>query len=184
MALADFDFQPISNTTDLTNFDCEDADINAFLKEDAINYFKEKMASTYIFMDGVNVVAFFSISNNCLKDLGEANVFTRWVWDKLHKETKIPYHKRVKQYPAILIGRLGVDKKYHGTGIAYELMDFIKGWVLVGHKPACRFLILDAYNQERQIKYYVKNSFIFLLKEDIDHKTRTMYFDMMALDIE
>jgi hypothetical protein len=58
-------------------------------------------------------------------------------------------------------------------------MEFIKGWVFLDCKPACRFLILDAYNREKQIKYYSNNDFIFLLDGDQQDDTRLMYYDMM-----
>ncbi|MCX2482730.1 hypothetical protein [Pedobacter sp. MR2016-24] len=45
-------------------------------------------------------------------------------------------------------------------------MDFIKGWVIIDPKPACRLLILDAVNQIRQVKHYNRNEFKFLLQAD------------------
>ena len=78
-------------------------------------------------------------------------------------------------------GLEGVHKDLHGSGIAYQLMDFIKGWVMINHKPACRLLILDAVNQPKQVKYYDRNDFKFLLKSDESSKTRIMYYDLEKL---
>jgi hypothetical protein len=67
--ITDFLFQSINENSLLEEFDCDDADINEFLKEDALQYEKEKMASTYLFVDDEQmIVAFFSASNDCLKD--------------------------------------------------------------------------------------------------------------------
>jgi len=37
-------------------------------------------------------------------------------------------------------------------------MDFIKGYSIMELKPACRLLLLDAYNKPKQIKYYLKSA--------------------------
>ena len=182
MELSDFLFTELNDGIDLSNFDCDDTDINEFLKTDSLNYQKQKIANTYLFLgESKKIIAFFSISNDCLNDLGEAKGFTKTIWNRFHRKNEIPNEKRIKQYPAIKVGRLGIDKAYQGKGLANQLMDFIKGWVLIDHKPACRLLILDAYNKEKQTKFYQRNDFIFLLDEDIKDRTRIMYLDLIRL---
>lgn len=182
MELSDFQFIVLSEGIDLSIFDCDDLDINEFLKEDSLNYQKQKIANTYLFIEGTGkVVLFFSISNDCLNDLGEIKGFSKTIWNRFHRKNDIPNTKRIKQYPAIKIGRLGIDKSLQGKGLANQLMDFIKGWVVIDHKPACRLLLLDAYNKEKQIKFYQHNDFTFLLDEDVDDRTRIMYFDLLRL---
>ena len=177
MTLTDFEFDPLSEFHDLSTFDCSDSDINEFLKYDAMNYQREQMANTYVFHQENKVVAFFSILNDCLHDKG----FQNNIWNKFHRRRQIPNSKRIKQYPAIKIGRLGVDKHHHGTGIAYDLMDVIKIFSLEEHRPACRLLLLDAYNKAQQIKYYERNGFIFLDDLNTNETTRLMYFDLIQL---
>jgi GNAT superfamily N-acetyltransferase len=182
LLLSDFTFIQLDNEVVLQHFDCDDADINEFLKEDALNYQNQYIADTYLFVDNLKaIVAFFSISNDCLNDLGEVKRYTKTIWNRLHRKIYIPNDKRIRQYPAIKIGRLGVSKSYQRHGLAYQLMDFIKGWSVIDHKPACRLLLLDAYNQERQVKYYQRNGFNFLLDNDANDRTRIMYFDMLRL---
>jgi GNAT superfamily N-acetyltransferase len=142
----------------------------------------QKIANTYLFIDdNGEIVSFFSISNDCLNDLGEDKGYTNTIWNRLHRKIFLPNEKRIRQYPAIKIGRLGVSQKYQRNGLAYQLMDFIKGWALLEHKPACRLLLLDAYNRERQVKYYQRNGFNLLLDDDITDRTRIMYFDLLRL---
>lgn len=175
-------FLPLSSKSQITTFDCGLEDITSFLHDDAVSYQAEKMANTYLFEDEKgSVFAFFSISNDCLNDLGDEQGYTNNIWNRLHRFLGLPNAKRIRQYPAIKIGRLGVHKDLHGSGIAYELMDFIKGWVMIDHKPACRLLILDAVNEPKQVKYYDRNNFKFLLKSDEDGKTRIMYYDLEKL---
>ncbi|HET6242928.1 MAG: GNAT family N-acetyltransferase [Bacteroidetes bacterium] len=180
MELFDFKFKLFSTEIDISEFDCKDADINAFLRDDALNYQRQLMANTYVFTKGETgkekVVAFFCISNDCLNDLYDNSAF-----NKLHRKIKLPNEKRIRQYPAVKVGRLGVDNKYHGTGISYQLMDFIKGYSIMDSKPACRLLLLDAYNKPKQLSFYAKNGFEFLLSTGVEDKTRIMYFDLLTL---
>ena len=182
MELSDFTFTALDKEIALHHFDCDDTDINEFLQEDALNYQTQKIARTYLFLDDRSeIVAFFSISNDCLNDLGEVKGYTNTIWNRFHKRTFLPNDKRIRQYPAIKIGRLGVSKNYQRNGLAYQLMDFIKGWATLDHKPACRLLLLDAYNKERQVKYYQRNGFNLLLDDDAHDRTRIIYFDLLRL---
>lgn len=177
MRFTDAKFSPLSEQFDLSKFDCGDTDINEFLKEDALNYQKEHFAKTYIsFLPESNILGFFCLSNDCLTDKGSDK--GKVSWNRLHTKQSIPNEKRIKQYPSIKIGRLGVHKDLHKTGFAYEMMYFIKGFATYKSKSACRFLLLDAYNKERQINYYKENDFEFVSKEDSENKTRLMYFDL------
>jgi len=177
--LSDFNFVKLTNDINLDSFECGEDEITNFLKEDALYYQIEKMANTYLFLkeDG-GIAAYFSISNDCLIDWGEEFKFTNTDFNRLHRRASIPNAKRIRQYPAVKVGRLGVHEEFHKSGIAYELMDFIKGFSTINHNPACRLLLLDALNKERQIRYYVNNGFQHFLLNDAEDKTRIMYFDL------
>jgi len=42
-------------------------------------------------------------------------------------------------------------------------MDFIKSWFVdSNNKTGCRFLVVDLYNKEHPIQYYMKNGFKFI----------------------
>lgn len=168
---------------DLSHFDSADKDINDFLVNDSINYQEQKMGNTYLFLKegDNNIIAYFTISNDCLNDLGEEKGYTNNTWNRFHRKSEMPNPKRIKQYPAVKIGRIGINKAFQGKGLGNQLLDFIKGWTIIDHKPACRLLILDAYNQAKQLAFYQKNGFIFLLNNDISERTRLMYFDLTKL---
>ena len=178
MDITDFNFVILKDDDDLSCFDCKDAEINEFLKEDSLNFQHEKMTNTYLFKWKNEVAAFFSISNDCLNDVGYSNQS----WNRLHRKIKLPNNKRIKQYPSVKITRFGIDFKFQGKGLSHQLLDFIKAWTFINHKPACRLLILDAYNHPKQISMYQKNDFTFLLDSDIKDKHRFMYFDLMRLE--
>lgn len=66
-------------------------------------------------------------------------------------QRKIPYKKHHRSYPAMLIGRLGVNQIYQGKGfnIGSQLMKTIKDLCIDEDSIGiCRYLLVDAYNIE------------------------------------
>ncbi len=164
----------LSDKFDLTNFTCGRKDIDDFLKDDAINYQIQKLASTYLIHSKDKIiVGYFSILNDSLSVRNIANN------EKNRFNRRLPNNKRINQYPAVKVGRIGVSEDLHGTGFAYLLMDYIKEFSIENLNPACRLIILDAINESKQVKYYNKNNFLFLMESDAEDKTRLMYFDLI-----
>jgi GNAT superfamily N-acetyltransferase len=188
LALTDLLFTPLTDKINLANFSCgstaDEIDINGFLKDDTWNYQKEGMANTCLFLDEEdNIACFFCISNDCLNDLGIAEDAKNKSWNWFHRKARIPNDKRIKSYPSIKIGRLSVSEKYQCTGLAYQMMDFIKFFSIAELKPACRLLILDAYNKPRQINFYQKNGFNFADPGDEDKNKRLMFFSLYRMSV-
>lgn len=177
-------------------FDCDNSDLNDFFRNDAINYHSELLGKTYCFTLDENpqiIVCAFTISNDSIKTFLLPNARKK----KVIKD--IPRAKTMKSYPAVLIGRLGVNKNYRfiegeteRTGT--QLMDFIKSWFIDGaNKTGCRFIVVDSYNEPRPLRYYTENLFIPLFSSDDQEKeytglpveailsTRLMYFDLIVL---
>jgi hypothetical protein len=177
-------------------FDCDNSDLNDFFRNDALNYQSELLGKTYCFTLDENpqiIVCAFTISNDSIKTFLLPNSRKR----KVIKD--IPREKIMKSYPALLIGRLGVNKNYRfiegdteRTG--KQLMDFIKSWFIDGaNKTGCRFIVVDSYNEVGPLKYYTENNFVPLFSTDDQEKeytgipleanlsTRLMYFDLIVL---
>lgn len=171
-------------------FSCGDEDLDEFFFHDAVKYEEQLLAKSYCFrLDSDNsvIVCVFTLSNSSIEARNLPN-------NRKRKLTEIiPYEKRLSSYPAALIGRLGVDREFGGKGIGRELMDFIKSWMLdLSNKTACRYLTVDAYNNERTLRFYESNGFktIFSsesqeknhigLPQDKELKTKFMYFDLMT----
>jgi GNAT superfamily N-acetyltransferase len=98
----------------------------------------------------------------------------------------------MRRYPAVLIGRLGVNLLFANKGIGTELMQIIKFWfVEPDNKAAVRYLAVDTLNNPRTLNYYEKNGFSFLFKDEEQEsissnmkqplKTRYMYFDLIEV---
>jgi hypothetical protein len=177
-------------------FDCDNSDLNDFFRNDALNYYAELLGKTYCFTLDKNpeiIVCAFTISNDSIKTSHLPNARKK----KVIRD--IPRQKQMKSYPAVLIGRLGVNKKYRyikdetdRTG--KQLMDFIKSWFIDGaNKTGCRFIVVDSYNEISPLKYYSDNEFIPLfgseeqekeytgINSDAKLETRLMYYDLIIL---
>ena len=176
----------------LPAFDCGDEDLNAFFQEDAFNYDAQLLGRSYCFLSALegDIAAIFTLSNSAIRVAELPNNAKR----RLVK--LIPWVKQGRNYPAVLIGRLGVSRKYRNQKIGSQIIDFIKAWFLSNHnKTGCRFVVVDAYNKEDVLHFYsnANNKFSFLFKEesqeklynsipaDENLKTRQMYFDLATL---
>lgn len=177
-------------------FDCDNSDLNDFFRNDAVNYYSELLGKNYCFTLDNNpeiIVCAFTIANDSIKTFLLPNARKK----KVIKD--IPRQKQMKSYPAVLIGRLGVNKNYRfvqgetdRTG--KQLMDFIKSWFIDGaNKTGCRFIVVDSYNEVGPCKYYSDNEFISLFSTEEQEKeytgivsdakleTRLMYYDLIIL---
>ena len=105
-------------------FDCGDADLNDFLLNDAPKYTEELLTVTYLVVNGNDVAAFFSLSNDTLTCDPSPESGAKAVWNKLTRQ--IPNPKRRKSYPAVKLGRLGVSSKYQRTGLGSDILDLLK----------------------------------------------------------
>lgn len=176
----------------LPAFDCGDEDLNAFFQEDAFNYDAQLLGRSYCFLSALegDIAAVFTLSNSAIRVAELPNNAKR----RLVK--LIPWVKQGRNYPAVLIGRLGVSRKYRNQRIGSQIIDFIKAWFLSDHnKTGCRFIVVDAYNKEDVLHFYSNdnNNFSFLFKEESQEKlynsipvdealkTRQMYFDLATL---
>ncbi len=96
-------------------------------------------------------------------------------------------------FPAVLIGRLGVSSAYQGKGmrIGSQIIDYVKDWFRSSeNKTGCRFIVVDAYNNEKTLHFYERNGFKKLYKTEEEERaflnlnadeplaTRFMFFDL------
>ena len=173
------------------HFTCGDDDLDDFFQNDAMRYKKELLGKTYCFVldeKPDTVVCMFTLSNDSIR----VDVIPNNRGRKLSQD--IPREKRMRRYPGVLIGRLGINVEFRNQGIGTELLDFIKSWFIdEENKTGCRFLIVDAYNKEAPLGFYQKNAFLYLfsteeqeaenLGYDVTKKlhTRLMYYDLKKL---
>ena len=106
-------------------FSCGNKDLDEFFASDYSDYASQLMGKTYAFLEIDNpreVICAFTVSN--------ASIFTNHLPNARRKRVgkDVPQKKRDMIYPAVLIGRLGVNSKFARRHIGTELMDSIKSW--------------------------------------------------------
>lgn len=173
------------------SFSCGHPDLDDFFHNDAPQYSTQLLGKSYCFRldeDNRIIVCAFTVSNDSIRVDNLPNSREKKV------QKGIPYVKQMRRYPGVLIGRLGINKEFKHQGVGSDLMTFIKSWFIdEGNKTGCRFLIVDSYNEEIPLNYYLKNGFKFLFSTEqqealytglteCEHlKTRLMYFDLIDL---
>lgn len=172
-------------------FTCGNEDLDDFFRNDSVAYSKMLFGKTYCFYESKSssrLVCAFTVSN--------ASIFTNRLPNARKKKVgkEVPHAKQDLIYPAVLIGRLGIDVKYQRLHVGSELIDFIKAWFTESeNKTGCRYLVVDAYNCDTPITFYQKNGFDFVfstevqekvyrnLDSDASLKTRLMFFDLIRI---
>lgn len=171
-----FTLHRLTPTAKIKPFDCNIKDLNDFLIDDARDYLNQLLAVTYLLDTEINTIAYFSVSNDSIR---YEDAPTKSQFSKIKKA--IPYKKRgLKTIPAVKIGRFAVNNLYQGKGIGSELMNYIKWLFIDKNKTGCRYIVVDARNDNETIEFYKKNGFR-MFKEDKKQKDETlfMYFDLM-----
>ena len=154
-------------------------------------YAQERLGKTYCFVNNEGefseIVAFFTVSNDSVK----TTFIPKPSANKVQRT--IPGQKHLRTYPAVLLGRLGVNKKYQGRKflVGQQVMNFIKTWfVQEDNKTGCRFLVVDAYNQPKVLSFYERNKFKYLYAtEELERAeqhfpdTSPVYTRLMFLDL-
>ena len=186
----------------------KDTDIEEFFKSEYKDYNRQLLGKSYCFLtreDVPRLACAFSLANSSVR----VDRLSNKKRNKINRG--IPNAKRRSQYPAVLIGQLAVMDDFRGLDLGTKVMDFIKSWFIDPHnKTGCRYIIVDAVNQENVLKFYEDNGFKFIFDSDeeemnymsgIDHgiwtkilkwlglkkadpiyrKTRLMYFDLIVL---
>lgn len=90
--------------------------------------------------------------------------------------------------------RLGISPNFQSKHLGSDVLSFIKAWFVDPlDKTGCRFLLVDSYNKERNLRFYQNNEFKFLFStEEQERKfrglatekplnSRLMYFDLIEL---
>lgn len=170
-------------------FSCGNEDLDSFFRNDSVNYSHQLMGKTYAFVDAnslKDIVCAFTVSN--------ASIFTNHLPNARKKliGKQLPWEKRDLIYPAVLIGRLGVNNLFKKKHVGSELLDYIKQWFVdPDNKTGCRYLVVDAFNQPVPLAFYEANGFRFMFSSEQQEReyrnvessvklhTRMMYFDLM-----
>ena len=148
----------IKQSDDLSRFCCGDADLDEFLKDEAMEYHRLCLAKTYLCRRGRDIVGFFSVAMDSIKE------------EKLEETFKI------RNIPAFKIARLAVDVKYQKSGIGRILLTTILAEAQkMSEVIGCRLVTVDS--KRESIDFYIKHKFKHT------HKSEKQVYPTLYLDL-
>ena len=151
---------------DVSRFESRTSDLNAFLKEDAFKNQEELISKTYLCYHFDQLVGYITLTTDIIKKeevQGEEGI-------------DVPY----KEYPAIKIARLAVDKKYEQRGVGGFLLLVAAGKALkISDEVGCRFITVDS--KKDSIRFYEKRGGFELVKKHKNRTYPTMYLDILPI---
>jgi hypothetical protein len=149
--------------------------LNDFFRTEALDHKKELLSETYSLMRATNTKeapppALISFCNDNIQ------------LSTSRKKKILPREKRHYEHlPAVKIARLGVASEFQKKNIGTYLINMAKELFLADNRTGCRFITVDAYNNNNVLRFYKNNDFEFLSKKDEKCPTRIMYFDLKRL---
>ena len=129
----------VNEPKELEGFNCGDLDIDEFFANDCFGFTKQLLGKTYCYRlneDSDKVVCAFTLANAGVRVSDLPNARRKKI------EAGIPHAKALKDYPAVLVARLGVSSEFRSKHIGSDVLDFIKLWFIEPlNKTGCRFVI-------------------------------------------
>lgn len=155
-------------------FDCGNQDLNEFLLNDSKHYQQKLLSVTYIIENGDKIAGYFSILNDKIS-IAESDKAT---WRKIKKVFRHSKHRT--DYPAVKIGKLAIDLRYHHMNLGSNILDFIKLMFMNNNRTGCAFITVDAL--KGALQFYLKNNFKEMTKEHTENAdTYQLYFNLNQL---
>jgi GNAT superfamily N-acetyltransferase len=139
---------------DVSKFDSDDTDINEFLQRDAWKYQADHISHTRLAYLDQRLVGYITLLADCVILLTSEK-------KKALKEAK-EQHQTVYTFPAVKIGRIGVQKDCQGLDIGTQLLKYAVGVVVRMNRElnvGCRLITLDAY--PKSVGFYEKRGFMY-----------------------
>jgi GNAT superfamily N-acetyltransferase len=157
----------------ITDFDCDDADLNDFLRSDAGAYEEQHLGWTTVAVSGGRVCGYMTLSADSI------------ILMTPEKKSWLTFHKEVKAFPAMKIGRLGAQKECQRTGIGTALLKHAIGTVArlnADLRVGCRFITVDAY--PKSVSWYLEKGFSYNKHyKDLERTNKSMRYDILLSKI-
>jgi ribosomal protein S18 acetylase RimI-like enzyme len=129
-------------------FECH-PEIDKFLKKDALQACIDGLSRPWLFLHEGNIAGYVTLSASTVR---------------LHPDerAKLKIMDRT-EWPALLIGYLGVDKRYRGggRGLGDKLIEFAVGQAqVVADLAAVKFVVADVNQEAPAVAMYERNGFV------------------------
>ena len=163
-------FAPITDEllSRLKDFYCHhETDISDFFKFKAVKASEELMSKSYCLYDDKKneMVAAFCVLHTSLPTEHLPNYARRNI------NKKVKYEKQRKHYPATLIGQFAIFDAYSDKHLGDEFLSFVILWIIYEvQQMGNRFVIVDAINNEKVLKFYERNGFKVLFRTEDEER--------------
>lgn len=177
-----------SNLEGLSSFNCDDRHVNKFFKKKALPGQEQLLSRSYMLQEKRTgkVIGAYCISADSVNTLLLSPA------DQTNFKNQFPRGKGFSTYPAIKIDQLGVDTSFQHKGyfVGSQVLNNIKAQCLLyNDNVGCRYLVLDSYNTQRNLRFYQQNGFKCLFEEESEKQllreenlsTRFMYYDLRSI---
>ena len=197
-----FELKRLTADSVLLPFDCGNMDLTDYFLNSAKKDIAKLLTVVYYYELNGETAFFFTLSNDRISEIeikGKEPLYSRSFFRKIKDKFGRAKHRR--DYPAVKIGRFGVNKTFQGKGmhLGSETLNFIKDWMITDNKTGCCFITVDAY--ATAVEFYKKNGFLFMgekeksgfekwLKDNPDYRNKdfvediptfAMYFNLLSL---
>ncbi len=142
---SELEFRLLTDSIDVSSFQCGDQDLDEFLQEDAFENQNLRLSVTRVVMWQGDVVGYFTLLNDCIlrKGLNSGD-----------GEEDYPY----QNYPALKIGRLATNKEHERRDIGRSmLLQTAIIAIRLSQHVGCRLITVDSKKQS--VGFYAKYGF-------------------------
>jgi GNAT superfamily N-acetyltransferase len=136
---------PITAEVDLSDFDCGELSLNAWLKKKALKNHAAGASRCFVLYNGNKAIGFYSLSAGAISHETAPKALRRNMPNPL---------------PILLLGRLAVDKRYHNQGIGQSLLrDAMLRAVNVSSNAGIFVILVHALNVQAK-QFYLSRGFV------------------------
>jgi len=153
------------NSQNLGSFDCrvngkDEQGLQEFIEKEAKGYQERNLRVTYVVRLGEDIVAFLTVAMT--------SIFVERM-EKTEEVPGVPF----ANYPALLLGRLAVDKRFRQKKIGSSICSWCLGLARdLSKRVGCRYIVLHA--REAVVPFYTKNYFV-VSEAEKDKPTKLLY---------
>lgn len=173
---SDLSFVPFkADTAAIMSFDCGNDELNEFLRTDEVMEFeREHLGKTTLVYCHGELAGYYTIYADSLKR----------TYVGKHGSLSKASTMHVKSIPAIMVGRLAVDRKWQGRGVGKAILERIAMYALDNsHHLGIRLILVQA--RLDAVPFYEKSGFVAVpadLREEAKRimmkGTRTLFLDI------
>ena len=164
---------PYSNEVDTSHWECDEA-IDWFLRNAANDFHGKNLSAVTCWLADDALAGYVATSMTTVQ-IDQASQLQRLGLHGLLLQPTI----KIKYFPAVLIGMLGVCRPYQEKGLGAEIFRYAIGQALqLSEMVGCRFVTVDSEPTDAARALYRSSGFEAVEKQDAKRRSVWMFFDL------